>query len=152
MKNKLDKAINLQRRMRIMRQKGKSVRYISNKLGLSVGTVSNYLNDKLPKNNKTKTKRSRVLTKEVRLKNRNRQYQYRYGITLEDYYKMYHKQKGKCAICDTPKPISGDDKMYIDHCHDTLKVRGLLCPKCNTSIARFNDDIKLLQKAINYLK
>lgn len=41
--------------------------------------------------------------------------------------------------------------MPIDHCHKTGKIRGILCSRCNTALGGFNDDIKLLDKAINYL-
>ena len=43
-------------------------------------------------------------------------------------------------------------RMHIDHCHDTGAVRGLLCHGCNTGIGSLNDDIELLQRAIDYLR
>jgi hypothetical protein len=42
--------------------------------------------------------------------------------------------------------------LSIDHCHETGKVRGLLCDACNTGIGRFSDQVDLLQKAIDYLE
>ena len=42
--------------------------------------------------------------------------------------------------------------MSVDHCHDTMKVRGLLCHRCNCGIGLLNEDITVLEKAINYLK
>jgi len=39
----------------------------------------------------------------------------------------------------------------IDHCHKTNEFRGWLCHKCNRSLGGFNDDVELLNKAINYL-
>ena len=32
------------------------------------------------------------------------------------------------------------------------KFRGWLCTRCNTGIGLFDDDTKLLQEAINYIK
>ena len=52
-----------------------------------------------------------------------------YHITAETYYKMLAKQGGKCAICKR-KPV----RLCIDHNHKTGKVRGLLCPRCNSSL------------------
>ena len=70
----------------------------------------------------------------------------KYGISLEDYTFMFNSQNGKCAICDR----SGRD-LAIDHDHITGKIRGLLCFACNTSLGKFNDDVSVLQRAINYL-
>jgi hypothetical protein len=42
--------------------------------------------------------------------------------------------------------------LAIDHDHRTGKIRGLLCMKCNRGMGYLNDDINLLQKAIEHLK
>jgi hypothetical protein len=72
-----------------------------------------------------------------------------YGLTKEDYLEMLKFQNGVCAICCNPEKKK---RLAVDHCHNTGKIRGLLCTRCNTSIGRFNDDVELLQKAIDYLK
>jgi hypothetical protein len=41
--------------------------------------------------------------------------------------------------------------LSIDHCHKTGKIRGLLCKDCNIGLGHFKDNIKLLQKAEEYL-
>ena len=75
-----------------------------------------------------------------------------YGIDAETYYEMLEKQNYKCAICG----IAGNNnavrsKMFIDHCHESGEVRGLLCSKCNMALGNFNDDIETLKSAIDYL-
>ena len=72
-----------------------------------------------------------------------------YGLTKESYLEMLKSQNGVCAICCNPEKKR---RLAVDHCHNTGKIRGLLCTRCNTSIGRFNDDVELLQKAIDYLK
>jgi len=72
-----------------------------------------------------------------------------YGLTKEGYLEMFKSQNGVCAICCNPEKKK---RLAVDHCHNTGKIRGLLCARCNTSIGRFNDDVELLQKAIDYLK
>ena len=79
----------------------------------------------------------------------------RYGITHDEYYMMLDAQNGQCKICgsvDNNNGRCGSGKLFIDHCHTTGEVRGLLCHKCNQGIGYFDDDIDRLQQAINYLK
>ena len=63
-----------------------------------------------------------------------------YGITSQDYDDMLARQGGVCAICKAPpaeRSYKGDPKeprLYVDHCHTTGVIRGLLCPGCNTML------------------
>ena len=70
-----------------------------------------------------------------------------YGITLEEYNRMAEAQGGLCAICQE-KP----DKLFIDHCHHTGKVRGLLCIKCNSGIGLLRDSAAVVENALAYLR
>ena len=78
-----------------------------------------------------------------------------YGIDLKKYEDMFLEQKGCCKICN--KHISQLNNKHkkslcVDHCHETKKIRGLLCDKCNRGIGLLNDDVKILSRAIEYLK
>lgn len=77
----------------------------------------------------------------------------RYGITYQEYCDMLDAQNGRCAICESEDAQSSRTygKLFIDHCHTTGKVRGLLCSKCNHALGQLNDDVGLLNKAIAYL-
>jgi hypothetical protein len=75
-----------------------------------------------------------------------------YGITCADYERMLQAQFGGCAICGRGQSRSSDDNLYIDHCHKTGRVRGLLCTACNAGLGQFQDDPKLLRRAARYLK
>lgn len=78
----------------------------------------------------------------------------KFDITIDDYEKMYSEQNGVCAICGQPevRRYNGNIiNLAVDHCHETGKVRGLLCSMCNLSLGGFNDSLKLLKSAINYL-
>jgi hypothetical protein len=82
---------------------------------------------------------------------RQRSYNLRinYGLTTAEYDSLLEEQGGGCAIC------SGTDserRLAVDHCHDTGKVRGLLCTACNVSLGRFKDDPELLVSAAIYLE
>jgi len=80
---------------------------------------------------------------------------YSYGLTGEQLDKIYELQDGKCKICNTTLVMVGsnqNDVVCVDHCHDSNKVRGLLCRQCNAGLGQFKDDLNLLQRAIDYLK
>lgn len=72
-----------------------------------------------------------------------------YGMTLEEYHALIAKQGGGCAICR--EELSSDFQVHTDHCHQSGKVRGVLCQKCNLGLGHFRDDTKLLRAAIGYL-
>jgi len=106
--------------------------------------------------------KARQYAKEYRKKNkelyRSSQMKSIYGITLEEYNKMFEKQKGLCAICGLPethKNMHGLKGLSIDHNHASKKVRGLLCNNCNLAIGQLKVDTfgtLNLQRAIEYLK
>lgn len=90
------------------------------------------------------------LSRQMRQSDRARRLRDKYKLTLVSLEKMRKVQAGCCALCgdtfaDNPQ------KMHIDHCHISQKVRGLLCADCNIGLGRFRDDPKRLRLAIKYL-
>ena len=59
----------------------------------------------------------------------------RYGMSVVQYNEMLEAQGGTCAICPT-KPTE-KQRLAIDHCHETGKVRSLLCHMCNKHLGIF---------------
>jgi hypothetical protein len=82
----------------------------------------------------------------------NAQYMATYGITLSQYNDMFDLQEGCCAICDLTLEQTGKKRLYVDHCHTTGKVRGLLCQHCNFVLGQAKDSTAILEAAIMYLK
>lgn len=78
-------------------------------------------------------------------KSLNRSYKNKYGITLETVYEMKKIQDNKCYIC------KNEDKLVVDHCHKTSKVRKLLCNSCNKTLGIIKENKKTLQNMINYI-
>jgi len=76
---------------------------------------------------------------------------YKYGVTKEDYNNLYNKQNGCCRIC-TRHQSEFNKRLSVDHNHETGKVRGLLCSKCNQAIGLLKENINSLENAIEYLK
>ena len=80
---------------------------------------------------------------------RTNNFKYRYGITLDDYKIMVNEQNNKCKICGQPPSKRG---LFVDHCHMTNNIRGLLCQACNIAIGQMKDDPERLEKAANYVR
>lgn len=69
------------------------------------------------------------------------------GFTPEMISAKLALQKGCCAICG--RVLS---RVFPDHCHKSLKPRGLLCSPCNLGIGLLGDSSKVLFRAFEYLQ
>lgn len=73
----------------------------------------------------------------------------KFGLTVEQYDEMLAAQGGGCAICG--RPPRDDISLHVDHDHESGRVRGLTCFRCNNALGDFNDDPTLLASASAYL-
>jgi hypothetical protein len=82
---------------------------------------------------------------------------YKYNLTPEQYKEILDKQNGVCAICY--KECKTTKGLAIDHDHTCCPlnkscgkcIRGLLCTNCNGAIGMLQEDISILNRAIEYL-
>lgn len=58
---------------------------------------------------------------------------HKFGLTLEQYDELLVAQGNCCAVCGRDFASYGRTP-HVDHCHDTGRVRGLLCAGCNIKI------------------
>ncbi|MFF3441734.1 endonuclease VII domain-containing protein [Streptosporangium sp. NPDC002721] len=79
----------------------------------------------------------------------NRWFSHKYGITISERYLLAERQNHQCATCSAPDERGA---LNVDHCHDTGKVRGLLCGNCNRAIGLFNHNPAALKSAAEYLE
>lgn len=70
----------------------------------------------------------------------------RYGLTVAQLRLFRAKHGNQCGIC------SAITFLYVDHDHVTGKLRGLLCPSCNTAIGLFKESPALFAAAVKYLQ
>lgn len=92
-----------------------------------------------------------------RAKNPDRQHKTeikrRYQLSIEEYNAQLAAQNCKCCICGKQHdPTLKRGRLYVDHCHSTGKIRGLLCSACNSALGYMNDDIEILKTAIAYIE
>lgn len=81
----------------------------------------------------------------------------RYNITIEEYDEFFERQMGCCAVCNKPETTFDSKfnvirRLHVDHDHETGRVRGLLCRKCNLIIGHADDDLERLLSAALYLE
>lgn len=72
----------------------------------------------------------------------------KYGITFEQYQEALTQQNNTCAVCK-------DDfvgEALVDHCHNTGRIRNLLCRGCNTALGHAKDDPLILRLLADYLE
>ena len=91
-----------------------------------------------------------------------------YRITEDEYDDLRAAQNYECAICHIHeddidlKRVGGRPRadgaslvkfaLQVDHCHDRDAIRGLLCPDCNSGIARLRDDPAVMRRAADYVE
>jgi hypothetical protein len=67
-------------------------------------------------------------------------------------HELMARQNGRCAMCDLSVAFNGNyGGAHIDHNHETRKVRGILCHRCNKGLSFVEDEVFLTQ-ALAYLK
>lgn len=70
----------------------------------------------------------------------------KYGLDDVTYRSMKIEQDNRCLLCDK------ETLLVVDHCHNSQKVRGLLCKPCNQALGLFYDNVETLKQAIKYLE
>lgn len=77
--------------------------------------------------------------------------QSKYGITPAEYREMLASQNGGCACCGTSDPGARRSNFCVDHCHETGRIRGLLCSPCNTAIGILGDTVASIDRVAAYM-
>lgn len=73
----------------------------------------------------------------------------KYNIPLGQYAQLLEKQGGVCAICGE---TNGNERLVVDHSHQTGEIRGLLCNNCNVMLGYAGDNPKRLVRGALYLE
>ncbi len=92
----------------------------------------------------------------------------KYGLSAVEYDALREAQGHRCAICgkheDDMKviasgrprkdgePSASSFKLVVDHCHDSRRVRGLLCSQCNSAIGLLGDSPETIRVAAAYVE
>lgn len=99
---------------------------------------------------KPKQPKKEIDKDKVKLDALKRMLKHRYNLTYEEYTGMYESQNQSCFVCEKHFQLGGYKGLYVDHCHQTGKVRGLLCPSCNSGTYLFENET-LRKRMLSYL-
>lgn len=81
--------------------------------------------------------------------NKASQRMFRYGVSQEWYDLRLIALGNRCALCgDAPGQLG----LVVDHCHETGKVRDLVCDRCNLMLGQAKDRPDVLRRGIDYLE
>ncbi|UUU27919.1 endonuclease VII domain-containing protein [Streptomyces sp. DSM 40750] len=70
----------------------------------------------------------------------------KYGLTPAELDELIAEQQGICCIC-LAAPAE-----HVDHCHNTGRVRGVLCFSCNAALGQFKDRPDVIRRAATYVE
>ncbi len=79
-------------------------------------------------------------------RNRVSYFQRKYGLTPAQLDALVAEQQGICCIC-----LSAPAE-HVDHCHQTGRVRGVLCFSCNAALGQFKDRPDVMRRAATYVE
>ncbi|MFI1144290.1 endonuclease VII domain-containing protein [Streptomyces sp. NPDC020780] len=79
-------------------------------------------------------------------RNRISYFQRKYGLGPAGLDGLIAAQQGVCCICPTA-PAE-----HVDHCHETGRVRGVLCFSCNAALGQFKDRPDAIRRAAAYVE
>lgn len=72
----------------------------------------------------------------------------RYGLSKPEFLRLLQSQNFSCAICQGV--FHEENRPFIDHDHNSNKVRGLLCNHCNLALGLL-ERLEWLSAAKKYL-
>ncbi|MEU5538246.1 endonuclease VII domain-containing protein [Streptomyces sp. NPDC020362] len=70
----------------------------------------------------------------------------KYGLAEAERDGLIASQEGVCCICLAAPPA------HVDHCHETGRVRGVLCFSCNAALGQFKDQPEAIRRAAAYVE
>ena len=71
------------------------------------------------------------------------------NLTVEELNDFFEQADGECEVCHRQV---GEDKLHVDHNHETNQYRGLVCGNCNIGFGQFGDNPNFLEAAAKYLR
>lgn len=75
----------------------------------------------------------------------------KYGVSQARFRRLLADQSWGCGMCGTrnpPVPAGRVDGWHVDHDHQTGRVRGILCSRCNVRLGALEDQLPAVKQAM----
>jgi DNA-directed RNA polymerase subunit RPC12/RpoP len=69
------------------------------------------------------------------------------GATPEQKQRLLEDQDYKCSCCSKDLQDLPSRQIHLDHDHETGKLRGVLCQKCNTTLGLLGDSLQAVEES-----
>ncbi|MFG2599741.1 endonuclease VII domain-containing protein [Streptomyces sp. NPDC048462] len=79
-------------------------------------------------------------------RNRISYFRRKYGLAPAELDALIAAQQGTCCIC------LAASAEHVDHCHETGRVRGVLCFSCNAALGQLKDRPDAIRRAAAYVE
>lgn len=78
----------------------------------------------------------------------------KYGLSEAQFEYLMQRSGNRCEVCGSPPTeTSGPGmRLHIDHCHNTGRVRGVICANCNRALGQVKDSAERLRALAHYLE
>lgn len=78
--------------------------------------------------------------------------EHRVGVPQGTHLTLWEQQQGRCLCCqDSFQNMASQRAPHLDHCHETGRVRGLLCNRCNTSLGLIQESRERALALVDYI-
>ena len=114
---------------------------------------SEYAREKARKWRVDNPDRVKAYRKANRMKSYMQELRRKYGLSSDRFDNLMAVQGSACATCKMPFDWGDKQtKPHVDHCHDSGRVRGILCNRCNSVLGLVQDNKELLSALAGYLE
>lgn len=86
----------------------------------------------------------------MRAYHRERHFRLKYGMSAHERDALVEQNDFECTICKVKD--SRERPLHVDHCHDSGRVRGILCGRCNAAVGLLHNAPELCLRAAEYLR
>lgn len=76
----------------------------------------------------------------------------KHGLSKRQRLALMEAAGNRCQVCQSEFSTEVNQRACVDHCHETGRIRGIICGRCNCAIGFSGDNPATLRMLANYLE